>query len=458
MSELSQNISASELWESAKASMASVLSKETFASWFADLQTVSFSENTLCLSAKSEFTANWIKDNYGDILRMHLSLSSGCNTNFKIDVDCTAEELALEAPAQRTVSRISVPEKLAAAPLINPRNTFENYVVGDGNKLAHAAALAVAESPGSAFNPLCLYGATGLGKTHLMHAIAHFIFKNNPRSRIVYLSSERFVNEFINAIKDNNIVQFRARYRDVDVLMVDDVQFFAGKDRCQTEFFHAFNDLFNEGKQIILSSDRPVSEIKDIEQRLISRFEWGMPIDIQPPDYETRYAILLKKAKSMSVELPAEVIDLLARKITKNVRRMEGALNILAGFVSLVAKNTKPLDLATAEKLLGDTFMQEESSSQISVELIQKKTADYLKIDVSEMIGPRRPANVVNARQIAMYLSRKLTTHSLQELGQMFGGRTHGAVMHAISSIENTMEQDESSKRTVDYLLKTISH
>ena len=447
-----------ELWESAKQSMSCVVSPETFSSWFSDIECVGSQDGVLQLGVASDFAADWIRDNYSDIIRHHLCLSAGTNVEFEIKAgpqeECAAEPDPVEV---RAVRRAASKPAQVTPPMIHPRNTFENFVVGESNNLAHASALAVANAPGMAYNPLCLYGPTGLGKTHLMHAVAHFVFKNNPSYRIVYLSSERFVNEFIRAIQDNGLAKFRDRYRNVDVLMVDDIQFFAGKERCQEEFFHAFNDLFNSGKQIVLSSDRPASEIKDLQQRLVSRFDWGMPIDIQPPDYETRMAILSKKAQIISADIPVEVLDLLARKITKNVRRMEGALNRLKGYLSLVSNGARRLDVKLAEQILSDTFLLEESSEQVTIELIQKRTAEYCKIDAAEMVGSRRPANIALARQIAMYLSRKLTSHSLQEIGHRFGGRNHGTVMHAISTVTDAMEQDENLRRTVEYLLKTLS-
>lgn len=451
---------AASLWESAKAAIASCMPKSTYASWFEQMECEGFDSDVLKISAASDFAADWVRNSYSDIIQKYLNLAAGCSVKFEIVARkdaARAESLDGEAFSGRVcrAPRAGGALKAAPAPVINPRNTFENFVVGEGNSLAHAVSLAVAKSPGSAYNPFCLYSASGLGKTHLMHAVAHFIFLSNPSSSIVYISSERFVNEFIRAIQENNLTSFRKRYRSVDVLMIDDVQFFSGKERCQAEFFHTFNDLFEAGKQIILSSDRPVNEIPDLEERLVSRFEWGMPVDIQPPDYETRLAILSKKSEAMSAQIPLEVLDLIARKITKNIRRMEGALNRLKGYTSLVSA-AKPLDVATAERLLADTFLQEKSSQTIGVDKIQKLVADYYHVEVGDLLGPRRPANIALARQVAMYISRKLTTHSLQEIGQLFGGRNHGTVMHAMSTVENAMKTDEYLAGAVEYLLKTV--
>lgn len=458
MSEKLLNEGGASLWDTAKASIASAMSPEIFASWFEPMSCLSGADGTLTLEASSDFAADWIRNNYSDVIKKHLYMAVGENVDFKIVGARTPAE------ADSGTLRGRLPSESAGnsrrqkvePPVIGARNTFENFVVGEGNSLAHAASLAVAKSPGSAFNPLCLYGSTGLGKTHLMHAVAHFIFNNNPESRIVYISSERFVNEFIRAIQDNDLVKFRQKYRSVDVLMIDDVQFFSGKARCQDEFFHTFNELFHSGKQIILSSDRPVAEIPDLNERLVTRFEWGMPIDIQPPDYETRVAILHKKAEALNASIAPEIVDLLARRITKNVRRMEGALNKLVAY-TLLLKGPHTLDLPTAEKLLADSFLQEEGEAQVDVAQIQQKTAEFYNISVSDIVGPRRPANIALARQVAMYLSRKLTKHSLQEIGGLFGGRNHGTVMHAIAAVSTSMEQDEKFARDIEFLTRRLS-
>ena len=433
------------------------MSPDTFASWFEPMCCSGEADGALTLEASSDFAADWIRDNYSDIIKKYLYLACGENVDFKIVGASTVRAEDSRASLQRKTCEAALGTRRPKVepPIISARNTFENFIVGEGNSLAHAASLAVAKSPGSAFNPLCLYGSTGLGKTHLMHAVAHFIFNNNPESKIVYISSERFTNEFIRAIQDNDLVKFRQKYRSVDVLMIDDVQFFSGKTRCQDEFFHTFNELFHSGKQIILSSDRPVAEIPDLNERLITRFEWGMPIDIQPPDYETRVAILLKKAEALNAHIAPEIVDLLARRITKNVRRMEGALNKLVAY-TLLLKGSHTLDLATAEKLLADSFLQEEGETQVDVAQIQQKVAEFYNISVSDIVGPRRPANIALARQVAMYLSRKLTKHSLQEIGELFGGRNHGTVMHAIAAVSTSMEQDEKFARDIEFLTRRL--
>lgn len=452
---------AAAIWERAKEGLFSVVGDKVYESWFSNLEPAGSDDETMRLSADGEFTAIWIRDNYMDVLSNQISLAA--SHNMKVEIVAREEspqsEDRIEAP-RTAPRRISAPKPSVSPipPSINSRNTFESFVVGESNRFAHAAALAVAQNIGVAFNPLFIYGATGLGKTHLMHAIAHFVLKNNPSAAIAYVSSENFVNEYVAALRDGNIANFRKRYRNTDVLLIDDVQFFAGKERCQEEFFHTFNELFNSGRQIVLSCDKPINEVSDIEQRLVSRFGWGVSVDIQAPDYETRLAILQKKAALLGRDTAIEpaVLELLARKFTKSIRRMEGALTNLIGYASLI-NSGNAVTLEKANELLADAFCEENENAAVDIDKIQKKTAESFNIDPSEIVGKRRPANIAMARQIAMYLSRKLTTHSLQEIGRQFGGRDHGTVMHAIKVIGNAMENDENIKRKVDYLLKTLS-
>lgn len=451
---------ATAVWDSARESLFSIVGDRVYESWFSGLELSAFGDDEMLLSADGEFAAIWIRDNYMDVLANQISLAAG--RNVKVEIVAREESPRrdpVRAPEKAAARpRAAAPKAPAAVPpSINPRNTFESFVVGESNRFAHAAALAVAQNIGVAFNPLFIYGATGLGKTHLMHAIAHFVLKNNPSAAIAYISSENFVNEYVAALRDGNIASFRKRYRNTDVLLIDDVQFFAGKERCQEEFFHTFNELFNSGRQIVLSCDRPINEVADIEQRLVSRFGWGVSVDIQAPDYETRLAILQKKAAALGRDtaIDPDVLDLLARKFTKNIRRMEGALTNLIGYASLV-NSENAVTLEKARDLLADAFCEEEESQSVDVEKIQKKTAECFNIDPAEIVGKRRPANIAMARQIAMYISRKLTTHSLQEIGRMFGGRDHGTVMHAIKVVGDAIESDENMRRRVEYLMKTL--
>lgn len=319
--------------------------------------------------------------------------------------------------------------------------------------MAQAASLAVAQSPAQAYNPLFLYGDTGLGKTHLMHAIGHAILQQKPDARVAYLSTEKFTNEFIQGLQENALVKFRQRYRNVDVLLLDDVQFLGGKERIQEEFFHTFNELFESGRQIVLSSDRRASEIAKLESRLVSRFEWGLPADMQSPDFETRVAILRTKAQSLKLEVPADVITFIAQNISKNIRRLEGALIKVSSYASLTGRS---LDVSSAEMLLQDVLM-EQAQNMLTMETIQKKVADHFQIRLSDMTSKRRPNNIAIPRQIAMYLSRTLTKHSLQEIGDAFGGRDHGTVIHACKAVDNMMEQDQTMRSSIEFLRHQLS-
>lgn len=449
----------SEIWRKAKSELEIALPREAFDEWFSNLECIGGDENKIVLGSPSAFAPYWITDNYLDILSQNLAMAASRNLGVEIEVIDSGEAAVVterkiaEQPRTRRVSL----EDSKILQSINPRNTFESFVVGESNKFAHAAALAVAQNVGNAFNPLFLYGDTGLGKTHLMHAIAHFIIKNNPSAKVMYISSEAFVNDYINALGNGNITAFRKRYRNTDVLLIDDIQFFAKKESSQNEFFHTFNELFNANKQIVLSCDKPINEVEDIEKRLVSRFAWGMSVPIEMPDYETRLAILRRKAAILdeSAHIGDEVLDLIARRFTKNVRRMEGALNKLIGYSSLINSN-EPISLEKANYLLADDLVREDGAV-VDIETIQKKTAEHYRIDPAELCGKRRTATIALARQIAMYISRKLTTHTLQEIGKHFGGRDHGTVIHAMKLIEHLVEHDDSIKRAVEFLMKSLS-
>ena len=347
------------------------------------------------------------------------------------------------------------PQYRREAPRLNPRNTFGQFVIGAGNQLAHAASMAVAKAPAKAYNPLFLYGDTGLGKTHLLHAIGHYSLDHNPDAKVAYVSCEKFTNAFIRAIQENNLVRFRRYYRTIDILLIDDIHFLTGKERIQEEFFHTFNELYESQRQICLSSDRPAGEIARLESRLISRFQWGMVTDIQPPDFETRIAILKKKAQDIDAHLPPEILEFLAKRITRNIRRLEGALIRAASYATFMNEG---LDIPALERLLRD-ILQEEARNRITLEQIQKCVVDYYQLRTSDMVSRRRTNNVVIPRQIAMYLSRNLTQHSLQEIGEGFGGRDHGTIIHACKAVDNMMQQDHVVKRSVEYLSQhLLSH
>lgn len=452
------------LWTEVLADFRNSLSRDIYSNWFQSIQPVLDESGTLELRAANEFARIWLEDNYLELIREKASMLAGEEVMVRIsaqdgDVVTAAprEESTRMDPVRNgmggEVRRAPRDREPARNRYLNPRNTFDNFIVGPSNQLAHAAATAVADSPGSAYNPLFVYGDTGLGKTHLMHAMAHAIQQGNPDAKVVYLSCEKFTNNFLRAIRENSLDAFRRFYRKVDVLLIDDIQFLEGKERTQEEFFHTFNELFESQRQLCLSSDRPASEINKLESRLISRFQWGMVTDIQPPDLETRAAILKKKAMSMGFDLiPEEVLEFLASRITRNVRRLEGALIKVGTFARLIRE---PVTLRKAEELIHD-ILQEEVQHQITIERIQRKVVEMYDLRLSDMQNRRRPSHIAFPRQVAMYLSRLLTHHPLKEIGEAFGGRDHGTVIHAVKTVENIMEQDEKARNSIEYLVRQL--
>lgn len=453
------------LWESVKCDFKELFPEDVFQMWFEPMVCLDATEDSMALGVPNDFAAIWIHDNYLDLITQRLRLTAGRLVNVtlkKTDANRSPSPAHASRPAVEPAPKgrpaplrksTRYDERGPATGTLNPRNTFETFVVGSNNQMAHAAGMAVAQAPAQAYNPLFIYGDTGLGKTHLMHAIGHAILRNNHDSRVAYLSTEKFTNEFIQALQENSLTKFRQRYRHVDVLLIDDVQFLAGKERIQEEFFHTFNDLFESGKQVVLSSDRRASEIQKLEARLVSRFEWGLPADIQAPDYETRLAIIRSKAASLKFDIPAPILNFIAQHISKNIRRLEGALIKVASYSALT---NKPLDLATTEMLLQDVLM-EQAQNILTIETIQKRVADHFQIRHSDMTSKRRPNNIAIPRQIAMFLARTLTKHSLQEIGDAFGGRDHGTVIHACKAVDNMMDQDSTTRGSVDFLKTQLS-
>lgn len=458
----------STLWETVKQDFKTLFPEDVFQLWFEPLECLEADEDSVTLGVPNDFAAIWIHDNYLDLIVQRLRLNTGRDIDVRLKKSGAIPTAA--TPANRYESAAPPAEsplpakrranfgrghdrRTSASGNLNPRNTFENYVVGSNNQMAQAAALAVAQSPAQAYNPLFLYGDTGLGKTHLMHAIGHAILQQKPDARVAYLSTEKFTNEFIQGLQENALVKFRQRYRNVDVLLLDDVQFLGGKERIQEEFFHTFNELFESGRQIVLSSDRRASEIAKLESRLVSRFEWGLPADIQSPDFETRVAILRTKANTLKLDVPPDVITFIAQNIAKNIRRLEGALIKVASYASLTGRS---LDVPTAEMLLQDVLM-EQAQNMLTMETIQKRVTEHFQIRLSDMTSKRRPNNIAIPRQIAMYLSRTLTKHSLQDIGDAFGGRDHGTVIHACKAVDNMMEQDQTMRSSIEFLRNQLS-
>ena len=455
-------ISADKIWHTAQEHLRSKLSPDTYNMWFAPLRASTIEGNHATLEAPNEFSEVWLKDNYLSLIQDAFAVASGrqLQVKFKVVTDQgTVIPISTPATPARPLPKAKVASEAAADRAaangeisFNPKNTFDSFVVGNNNNFAYAAAKAVAEAPGKSYNPLFLYGGVGLGKTHLLHAIGQQVAANKKGARVAYVSSEKFTNEYIDGIQNNQLAKFRKKYRQTDVLLIDDIQFLAGKERIQEEFFHTFNALHEGHKQIVLTCDRPASEIQGLEHRLVSRFEWGLVTDLQPPDIEMRRAILNKKAQFMGVTLPEDVLDFLANRIRTNVRRLEGALIRVASYASLTGKK---LSIEVVENLLRE-ILHEEGRFSISVEVIQKKVAEHFDIRLADMTSKRRPENIAFPRQIAMYLTRQMTESSLNTIGESFGGRDHGTVLHACRLVKDRMEVDANVRQVVSYLEKQL--
>jgi chromosomal replication initiator protein len=459
-------ISAEKIWSTAQEHLRVKLSRDTFNMWFAPLRACALDGSHLTVETPNEFSEVWLKDNYLSLLQDAVAIAAGVKLQVKFKVNGTSNGNPTITPAT-TTSHAPAPTRMAKGTEIaserttvtnagdlhfNPKNTFDTFVVGANNNFSFAAAKAVAEAPGKSYNPLFLYGGVGLGKTHLLHAIGQHVSGSKKGARVAYVSSEKFTNEYIDGIQNNQLAKFRKKYRQTDVLLIDDIQFLAGKERIQEEFFHTFNALHEAHKQIVLTCDRPASEIQGLENRLVSRFEWGLVTDLQPPDIEMRLAILQKKAQLMNVVLPDDVINFLATRIRTNIRRLEGALIRVASFASLTGKR---LTIEVVENLLRE-ILHEEGRQTISIEVIQKKVAEHFDIRLADMTSKRRPENIAFPRQIAMYLSRQMTESSLNTIGEAFGGRDHGTVLHACRLVKDRMEVDSNVRQVVHYLEKQL--
>jgi chromosomal replication initiator protein len=445
-----------EIWPKAQGILRTMLNADIYNLWFAPLRAIALSNESVTLEVANDFCEVWLKDNYVGLLQEVLMHVSG--QEMKVHFQVGSNPPPAPAPVEKKklvhsgekgeTGALSNPVEQA----FNPKYSFDTFVVGSNNSFAHAAAMAVAQGPGKSYNPLFLYGGVGLGKTHLLHAIGQAVPLNKKGAKVAYLSSEKFTNEYIDAIQNNQLVKFRKKYRQTDVLLIDDIQFLAGKERIQEEFFHTFNALHENHKQIVLTCDRPASEIQNLEHRLVSRFEWGLVTDLQPPDVETRLAILRKKAAMLGVQLPDDIIQFLALRIRTNIRRLEGALIRVTSYVSLTGK--KPT-MELAEDLLRE-ILHEEGRFSITIDVIQKRVAEHYDIRLADMTSKRRPENIAFPRQIAMFLSRQMTESSLSVIGEAFGGRDHGTVLHACRLVKDRMEIDPNIRQVVSYLEKQL--
>ena len=439
------------IWDEIASNIQPHVSVDAFQRWFAAIELVQADELALTFQVPNTIYQLWIESNYLNLVQSATLSVLGSPRDIKFRVLDNGKtnvlvESRVEQSSEPPQARIQEKESEAASNHgMNPRNSFETFVVGSNNQFAHAAALAVAQSPAKTYNPLFIYGGVGLGKTHLMQAIGQQVMDRKKNFKVMYLSSEKFTNEFIDAIQHNTLVKFRKRYRQSDVLLIDDIHFLAGKERSQEEFFHTFNTLFDGRKQIVLSSDRPASEITNLEQRLVSRFEWGLTAELQPPDIETRMAILRKKAQALHVQLAQEVLEFLAQRVRSNVRRLEGALMRVASFVSLSGRE---ISRETVEQLLRD-ILQEEAKKTVTIDQIQKKVAEHFDVRLADMTSKRRPANIAFPRQVAMYLARHHTKASLNEIGDAFGGRDHGTVLHACKTVCARMQKEDQVRQLI---------
>lgn len=437
---------AAEVWDKTKDLIKEKVNPQTFETWFKPTKGIGISGETLVLEVPNSFFKDWLLEHHLELIKSTVKNTAGLN--LALDFSYSANEpVVSRAPAKTSEKKQEAQNSFG----LNPAYTFDDFVIGPSNKMAHAAAMAVAESPAKAYNPLFIYGKAGMGKTHLMNAIGHCVAAKNQNIKVVYITSEQFTNQLIQSIQNRSTDKFRAKYRNVDVLLIDDVHFIAGKESTQEEFFHTFNTLHDAHKQIVLSSDKPPKEIDRLEERLVSRFEWGLIVSISQPDFETRVAILRQKLKREGVAVPDDVIFYIGEKIKSNIRELEGALKRVVANAVLLKQNVT-LDLARS--VLKD--MVREKESRITAESIFEEVAAYFNVRVSDIKGRRRTKQMVLPRQISMYLIRKLADHSLPEIGELCGSRDHTTVLHACDRIETDIKKDQKVRDLVSRLTAHI--
>ena len=447
--------SASDIWSKVLYNLQKELSPLVFERWLEPIKPLSLERNELTLGVPDNFFKNWIMDHYGNMITLALNETLGVS-----DSRIALTLAVVDTPAAATMGNglvASGPTPPANAPnqtaevLWNIKYTFESFVVGPSNRFAHAASMAVADSPAKSYNPLFIYGPVGLGKTHLMHAIGQEMLRKYPVAKVLYLTSEKFTNQLINSIKTGTTIKFREKFRYVDCLLIDDIHFIAGKEATMEEFFNTFNALYDAHKQIVVSSDKPPKDISNLEERLVSRFEWGLVTDIQPPDFETRTAILRKKAERENLRIDDAVTSFIADKIKSNIRELEGALIRVVAYSKLVGRD---VDESVAYEVLKDMIV--ETERRVSVDLIQRKVAEYFEIRPLDMTAKQRSRSVAYPRHVAMYLAREMTPLSFPEIGQQFGGRDHTTILHAYEKIKKEIKKDPKLKSLVDKLLMEI--
>ncbi|MCA9405774.1 MAG: chromosomal replication initiator protein DnaA [Candidatus Omnitrophica bacterium] len=443
-------MSLTSIWENAQEQIRETVGSTSYETWFSVIQVKETTPTTLNIETPDQFFKNWIIEHYQQLLEQ--VLSNKADRNIQLEFSVNSQLLKEDTQDQLSKLEEDFKEVDHSSSALNARFNFETFVIGSSNRFACAAGLAVAESPAKAYNPLFIYGQVGLGKTHLIQAITHKVQQLHPNKKICYMSSEQFTNELIDSIRNRSTDQFRKKYREIDVLLIDDIQFIAGKNSTQEEFFHTFNHLHDNRKQIIITSDRPPKEISNLEERLSSRFAWGLITDIQPPDFETRVAILRKKVESEAVKVPDDVIFFIAEQIQSNIRELEGALIRVAAYSLL---EEKPMTLETAKVVLRDVVR--ENAKIITVDTIQKTTSKHFQISIDELCSKKRNQNIVLARQVAMYLSRELAKLSYPEIGSAFGGKDHTTVLHSCKKIEEEIKPNSGLKNTINYLITGLS-
>lgn len=445
-----------QFWGSFTDKLGLNFSTQVYNFWLKPLKPVEIKDNALVVSAPEKFHIDWISSHY---LQTMTALVKEIDVNLDKIIFIASEEKTDITPktedqhTKETITQFKPQqaEEKKDNSSLNPEYNFDNFVVGSCNRFAHAACIAVAQSPSKAYNPLFIYGGVGLGKTHLMHSIGHFIVSRNSSAKVLYFSSEEFTNELIESIQKGKQEAFRNKYRNVDVILIDDIQFLSKKERTQEEFFHTFNTLYPH-KQIVLSSDRPPKEIPHIEERLISRFEWGLVADLQAPDTETKIAILKKKALASNIDIPDNILYYLAEKITSNIRQLQGALIRVSSYASLIKV---PLTIELAEEILQDLILVEDKD--VGAETIQKIVAEFYNIKQIDIIGKKRSKNIVIPRQVSMYLTREMTPLSLPDIGKAFGGRDHTTIIHAVKKVTKQIEEDKSFSKTITVLKNKIN-
>jgi chromosomal replication initiator protein len=436
-------LTAEGVWNEISGRLREALNENTFSTWFAHVNATAITEGEFVLTVPNNFTREWIESHFLGLIGAALAEIAG-ERSIRLELAKQPESAPRADPKSAEQPQTGLG--------MNSKYTFDSFVIGSSNRFAHAAALAVAEAPAQAYNPLFIYGGTGLGKTHLLQAIAQYVGEHPGSLSVRYVTSETFMNDFINSLRDKRIEGFKQRYRTYDLLLVDDVQFFENKERIQEEFFHTFNSLYESGSQIVMSSDRPPRDIATLEERLRSRFEWGLITDIQPPDLETRIAILRKRVKTDNINADPQVLTFIASRVSTNIRELEGALTRVVAFCSLTGR---PMTEDLAQDVLKDVFPQGDLP-QVTIERIQEIISDRFGLSLDELCGDRRSQNIVYPRQVAMYLSRELTDSSLPKIGKQFGGRDHTTVIHATSKIARMIREDRSVYNLVQELTARI--